>query len=447
MKIAIWGLGYVGFSTMAHFAAEGVECIGYDIDKSKVDTVNKGECEHIQGMGYWLGFDTKKLAKKGYMTATDNYKDMFTKDITAHLICVPTERGAEPWSDALFDVGGKIAEYYKDNTPEENILVIVESTIPPDMVDDLIQIFNNTGIKISNDIYEKNAHIITLGVAPRRDWFVSPDKTVRTLPRIIGATNFTGSTRIRHLYEIICNEVIEAEDMKTACLVKSVENAFRQLDITFANELSLAYPDINITQVLKLAGTKWNVETYHPSVGIGGYCIPLAPKYLLRGAKFPECLNLVKASIKSAEEQPNWLINEIDCSGQQNIGILGLSYTKNLKVDILSPGKYIANELRKIGLDVKVNDPLYTEKEIKDLTGCDTFNFPDDLDKFDIVIALNDHDEYKLVNTITLLNKLKNVKNVIDNVGMWKDIYVPNYKEVGDKNWLRIKENGLDKKD
>jgi len=446
-KLAIWGLGYIGVSTMANFAAKGVKCIGYDIKSEVVDRINEGKLPYDDTMFYWIGFDTKPLVEKGLMVATNNPNDLFSDDVIAHLICVPTELDGEPWDDALVYVTENITKFYTEKFSQTvgvtkyQIGVIVESTISPDKVNDLINIFKVNGI----DVMDEGSGIF-LGGAPRRDWFVSSDKNLVNLPRVIGATNDVGTIRMNKLYSIICNTVLEASGMKEACLVKSVENAYRHLDITFANELALAYPNVNIREVLRLASTKWNIGLYHPSLGCAGYCIPLAPRYVLRGATYPLELKLIKAAIETDDRQPSILANKIISSDYKNVGILGLAYTKNLKVDILSPTKRIAKILKDFGLDVRINDPFYSEEEIYNKTECATFKYPDDLDTFDVVIIVDDHNQYRQVPKGIIVEKLKKVKRVWDNVGLFLDLKEQInsdsekeiYSEIGGANWLNV---------
>ena len=92
---------------------------------------------------------------------------------------------------------------------------------------------------------------------------------------------------------IVCEKLIPAPDHRHAEIVKSVENAFRHSEITLANQLSLAYPNLNMTEVLRLVGTKWNVGTFHPSFGSGGYCIPFSSN-TFEGAEKPEYLTILK---------------------------------------------------------------------------------------------------------------------------------------------------------
>jgi len=263
-RVGVWGLGYIGFSSIAHFAKEGVLCIGTDILSHRVEAVNQGKAT-TPNLNFWLGFDTAQLARDGIKKATTDWKELIKEDIAVHLITIPTEMDGKPYHDILIDVINKLSEY-KNIKTEQPPLVIVESTLTPTVTDNIvIPTFEKNGLKVGKDIL--------LGIAPRRDWFTSPDKGLKHLPRVVGGTNKETTKLMSEVLSIICDKVIEAQDHKHAAIVKSIENAFRQLDITFANQLSLAYPDMNITEVLKMVGTKWNVETYHPSFGTGGYCL------------------------------------------------------------------------------------------------------------------------------------------------------------------------------
>jgi len=261
--VAVWGTGYIGFSTMANFAAAGVSCVGTDVSDAIVSSINQGRVP-VPNMEYWLGFDTKYLVNLHMMSATTDWKKVLTKEFPVHMISIPTEKGEKPWDGALEDVITKIASNY--GSLARPAVIIIESTLTPNKTDNLvIPIFKKHGIEVGKDVI--------LGVAPRRDWFISPEKNLKTLPRIVGGTTPESTREIINILSIICDHPIPAPDHRHAEIVKSVENAFRHVEITLANQLSLAYPNLNMTEVLKLVGTKWNVGTYHPSFGTGGYCL------------------------------------------------------------------------------------------------------------------------------------------------------------------------------
>jgi len=269
-KIAVWGTGYIGFSTMANFAAEGVTCVGTDVSERIVSTINSGKTP-VPNMEYWLGFDPKYLVDSGMMTATQDWKRLINPEFAVHMIAIPTEKEDKPWDGALADVINKIsANWPKSGTPP---LVIIESTLTPNKTDQLvIPTIKKNGLSLGKDIF--------LGVAPRRDWFISPEKNLRSLPRIVGGTGPETTTLMTEVLSIVCDHLVPAPDHRHAEIVKSIENAYRHMDITLANQLSLAYPNLNMIEVLKLVGTKWNVNIYKPSFGSGGYCLG-ADEYLV----------------------------------------------------------------------------------------------------------------------------------------------------------------------
>jgi len=441
--IAIWGLGYIGYSSMAYFARAGVRCLGYDIIEERVRQINetgkikqKGKTA-IPNLDYWLGFDAEQMHADGLIKATSNWKELISNEYLIHLIAIPTEKTNEygedkPYSGYLEDVFEKLCSY-KEIKTDQAPLLIVESTLSANILDELIiPLIETHGLKVGKDLL--------LGVAPRRDWFVDADKTLKTLPRVVGGTTKETTELMVNVLGLICDTVLKAEDHRHAAIVKSIENAYRQLEITFANQLTVAYPDINMKHVLKLVGTKWNIGTYHPSFGIGGYCIPLAPYYVLEGAKNPEILTLLKSSIEFDEKHPERIVKSLIKRKVKNVGILGIAYSPDLKVHILSPALKIVRHLKLHGINVKVNDPYYTDEELKEITGAETFKFPDGLNEFDAILLACGHMKYRYTHHDKIKNNLKNCKIILDNKGFWKDIdFTPiEYHEAGDKDWLPL---------
>lgn len=429
-KIGIWGLGYIGYSSMAYFAKNGAKCLGTDLSEEKVNAVNEGKIA-IPNLEYWLGFNVKPLADAGMMRATLDWKELISDDVPVHLVCIPTEKGAEPYDGILIDVIEKLCDFKKTKTTRPP-LIIIESTITPDRVEKVVlPILKKHGINVGKDVL--------LGVAPRRDWFVEADKTLRTLPRVVGGTNPETTELMVEALGIVCNTVLKASDHRHAALVKSIENAYRHLDITLANQLSVAYPDVNMREVLKLVGTKWNIGTYHPSFGTGGYCIPIAPQYVLAGTKKPGALTLLKEALKFDFEMPSRVVERLVKSGAKNVGILGLAYKGDLKVDVLSPTIKIVKDLKKNKIKVKVNDPYYSDEEIKKILDVESFNFPEGMGEFDAVLVACDHIHYKSTPVKNILSNLKKCKLILDNANIWGNINFGEKIEfhiAGDRGWL-----------
>jgi nucleotide sugar dehydrogenase len=431
-RVGVWGTGFIGFTTIANMARSGIKTIGLDVVQEKVDAINRGEIP-IENLEYWLGFDIKHLVERGMLRATTDSRDMMAPDIAVHFVCIPTEKGGEPYDDILVDVIKKVASLKKvkrDRPP----LVIIESTLTPGRSDNVVlPLFRKAGIEIGKDLL--------YGVAPRRDWFVSPEKSLKRLPRVFGGTTPETTELMQEVLSVVCDSLVPAPDHKHAEMVKSIENAYRHMEITLANQLSLAYPHVNMKEVLRLVGTKWNIGTYHPSFGTGGYCIPLSSQYVLLGARHPEKVTILKETIDSDRKQPELVAESLKKRGMKNVGILGLAYKGDIKVDILSPTIKIVKKLKELGIGVKVNDPYYMDEEIRRITGADSFSFPDGMDEFDALLIVADHQHYKFTTHDYILNSLKKCRLILDNTEIWRDIDFSRkgieYHVAGDVGWIK----------
>ena len=425
-KIAVWGTGYIGLSTMVYFAKKKIKCVGYDINKDKIKKINSGTLP-LEDLKKWFGFDIKGLVKQNYLKATSNYKNLISEDFLVHFIAIPTERNGKPYYKPLINVLNNISKIKKDR--KQTPLVIVESTLAPKVSDKKIIPF----LKRKKLIIGKN---ILLSIAPRRDWFIEGGKNLENLDRVYGSTDKKSTKVTKDVLSIVCKKLHTASSYKVSEMVKSVENAYRHMDITLANQLSLAFPKDNMREVLKLVGTKWNVEAFHPGIGAGGYCIPLSSRYILSQVKNINRLSLLRETIKTDDGMGKLIANSIAKRGLKKIGILGLSYKGDLKVSVLSKVIPLIKHLTKKRLKVKLYDPYFSKKEIYEAAKVKVFNFPKDLTNFDCLIISVDHKQFKLPKKI-LENHTKNCKLIIDHDGAWKKYNLKNnYHLSGDDGWL-----------
>ena len=425
-KIAVWGTGYIGLSTMVYFAKKKIKCVGYDINKAKIKKINLGTLP-LEDLKKWFGFDIKSLVKQNYLKATSNYRNLISEDFLVHFIAIPTERDGKPYYKPLMNVLNNISKIKRDS--KKPPIVIIESTLAPKVSDKKIIPF----FKKKKLIIGKN---ILLSIAPRRDWFIEGGKNLENLDRVYGSTDKKSTKVTKDVLSIVCKKLHVASSYKVSEMVKSVENAYRHMDITLANQLSLAFPKDNIREVLKLVGTKWNIEAFHPGIGAGGYCIPLSSRYILSQVKNTNKLSLLRETIKTDDGMGKLIANSIAKKGLKKIGILGLSYKGNLKVSVLSKVIPLIKFLIKKKLNVRLFDPYFSKKEIYDATKVKTFNFPKDLLDFDCLIISVDHKQFK-IRKKTLEKYLKNCKLIIDHDGAWKKYNIKNnYHLSGDHGWL-----------
>ena len=107
-KIAVWGTGYIGLSTMVYFSKKKIKCIGYDIDRNKIRKINSGVLP-LADLKNWFGFDIKQLVKQNFLKGTSDYKDLISKDCLAHFIAIPTEKNGKPYYKPLLNVLNNIS--------------------------------------------------------------------------------------------------------------------------------------------------------------------------------------------------------------------------------------------------------------------------------------------------------------------------------------------------
>lgn len=436
-RLGVLGCGYIGFTSLVNFANEGVSTIGYDIDHKVAESIKKGDIQ-IPNLDYWLGFPIKPLINNGMITATLNWKDMLAKDIRVHIIAVPTEKNGEPWNDAIIDVVGKLSK--RKPTSENPDLVIVESTLAPGTLDQVV-------VKILEDEGWTVGQEFLVGIAPRRDWFDTPEKNLRNLPRVIGGTTQKTVEIMKAVLGIVSKNIIVAKDHRTAEMAKSVENSLLHVCAAYAMQLARAYPNVDVTEVLKLASTHWRIPLYYPSVGTGGYCVPLSTKYIKYTAPSPDLLTIAEEVIKFDQAQPLFvadLIAKHTSSNSDKIGILGITYKGDLKIHTLSPSLTIIRRLRELRYVVHVHDPYYTETEISNLVGTKTFRYPDELSNFKCILIVPAHRIYAQTPKKVLFKNLRKGQVILDNMGVWekwRDEFRGEgiiYYRIGDKGWTSI---------
>ena len=427
-KIAVWGTGYIGLSTMAFFSRKKVPTVGYDIDEKKIKIINSGKLP-IKELKDWFGFSIKDLVKKKFLSATNDYGVFNDKSFKVHFIAIPTEKNGKPYFKILFNVIDKIIELIKNNK-KNKLILIIESTLTPLFSEKYIIPY----FKRKNYTPEK---ILFMGSTKKR-LVLEGTKSLVEIDRVFGSTDKSSTKIIKDILSIVCKNLHESSSHRVSEMVKSIENAYRHMEITLANQLSIAYPKEDMREVLKMVGTKWNIGTFYPGFGTGGYCIPLSSQYVVKDLKDKKKLTLLRETIKTDNKINLLIARSLIKRGFKKVGVLGLSYKGDLKVHILSPVIPFVKHLIKNKIKVSLFDPHFTDSEIKEITGARSFKFPHELKKFDCVVISVDHKEFK-INQKNIVKHLSNCKFILDNMQIWKKIKLPNrveYKISGEKNWL-----------
>ncbi|MES2470924.1 MAG: nucleotide sugar dehydrogenase [Patescibacteria group bacterium] len=381
--ICIVGLGYVGLPLAVLAAKKGYNVIGIDKDETKVTLLNNNI----------LPFqDDKKMAedfKKVKIEATNTFERVGETSIA--IVCVPTpvdeahNPDLGPVKSAVSGIGKYISKGH---------LVIIESTINPGVCESIILpiLEKTSGLKAGKDFY--------LSHCPER---INPgDKkwTVRNIPRVVGSLESAGLKKTVAFYKSIVEaEIRPMASLKEAEAVKIVENAFRDINIAFVNELAQSFSHLNIdtVNVINGAATKpFSFLPHYPSCGVGGHCIPVDPYYLIdyarRNGFNHRFLSLARNINNSMPQFTVDLAKEL--LGEKNIPIskakitvLGLSYKANVSDCRESPSFKIIEELKHQGADVAVYDPYVKEKSTVNST-------EEAVNKADVVIIAAAHKEF-----------------------------------------------------
>jgi len=426
-RIGVWGTGYIGFSSMLFFARKGIASIGYDTIPDKIERIAGGDFFYRE-LSDWLSFPIRPILETGLIQGTNDHTRLLEEDVIVHLIAIPTEKDGEPYFDILANVIDSICEM--DKNRDIKPLVVIESTLSPRTSEEFVlPRFRENG-------FEPGADFL-YGVAPRRDWFVAGGRNLEELDRVYGGYDEASTQAIGDVLGIVCTRLHAASNHQVSEMVKSFENAYRHMEITLANQLSLAYPNENVREVLKLVGTKWNIGTFYPGFGTGGYCIPVSSKYVIQGAEKPGELGILLSTLATDGAINNIIGESIVARSFKKVGVLGLSYKGNLKVYILSPTIPFVRELQKAGVEVRVHDPYFSPDEIQTILGAETFDYPEDLGDFDAVVVVVDHDLYK---TGDIKESIREGTFILDNTGIWENVFggddTVDYHLCGDSGWL-----------
>ena len=267
--INIIGLGYIGLPTAALLAKKKFQVNGIDIEKKIIKKINNGKV-HISEPG--LGSLVYKAVKKGNLKA---FNKVVNGDI--FIICVPTPiyLGKKPKSNIKYvlNAGRDIAPYIKPGD-----YVILESTSPVGTTEKLSKVLEEGGVDIKK---------IFIAYCPER---VLPGNILNELVqnnRIVGGLSVEATKKIANFYRTFVKGKVYETNAKTAEMAKLVENSFRDVNIAFANELSLLCSNkkIDVRDVIALANKHPRVNVLKPGIGVGGHCIPVDPWFIVEGDK------------------------------------------------------------------------------------------------------------------------------------------------------------------
>lgn len=399
-KIAVVGLGYVGMPLALEFSKLH-PVLGFDINKNRVEELRRGE-DHTKETNtdelkkaISLGEQHKGSAQAEALGLTFSYNEEDLENCNVYIVTVPTpiNNFKAPDLTPLIKASETIGKHLKKGD-----IVIYESTVYPGCTEeDCVPVLEKfSGLKFNQDFF--------CGYSPER---INPGDKVNTLTKIKKVTS--GSTpeiaiEVNNLYKsIITAGTHLAPSMKVAEASKAIENAQRDLNISFMNELSLIFEKLGIdtTDVIEAAGTKWNFLKYRPGL-VGGHCIGVDPYYLAHKAEavgyYPQVILSGRRvndnmGLFVANRTVKLMIEKGHKVKGENVLILGVTFKENCPDIRNTKVTDIYNELTQFGLNVDVYDPWASADEVKHEYG---INLIPEINgkKYNAIILAVSHNEF-----------------------------------------------------
>jgi len=372
-SLAVIGLGYVGLPVAALFAETGFNVLGVELRADRGEKVNRGICP-IEGEEPGLAGLISKVAATGRLRATTNYDDLKDRDVVLIDVETPVDDQNVPRYEALRAVLKSLGPVMKNGS-----LIIVESTIAPGTMTEVVLplLEQHSGKKVDQDFY--------LGNCPERVMPGKLLKNLKTISRVVGGNTPETAETMIGLYQQIVQADLDAADCVTAELVKTAENAYRDVQIAFANEVALICEAVggDVWKVRELVNKSPNRQMHLPGAGVGGHCIPKDPWLLAYGVKDKEVpLRVIPAARAVNDSMPLRMVEllqkTLNAAGRKiegaRIAVLGYAYLEDSDDTRNSPSEILVRRLRELGAEVIIHDPWIAEYSgdlMTRIKGCD----------------------------------------------------------------------------
>lgn len=400
--VAVIGLGYIGLPTAAILATNGFDVIGVDVNQKTVDAVNEGRLPFVEPD---LGIHLAGAVSQGLLKATTE-----TPSADAYIVAVPTPLKADKSADLSYIEAAARSIAPKLRGGE---LVILESTSPPRATRQMAQFVLDLRPDLSLDGAAAKPAVL-FAHCPER---VLPGRVMIELvtnDRIVGGMTPEAGAKAKALYSTFCQGEIFLTDDVTAEMAKLVENAYRDVNIAFANELSLISDrvGIDVWELIRLANRHPRVNILQPGPGVGGHCIAVDPWFIV--AEAPQDAKLIRQAREVNDAKPLWVVDKvIDALSavalDSEVAVLGLAFKANIDDLRESPAVEIASHLAQALETRRVNivEP-YIDELPKSLAGHSNVELVDvelAVKRSAVVVVLVNHDSFRGLDRDLFLGK------------------------------------------
>lgn len=352
--VGVVGLGYVGLPLSVEKARAGFTVIGFDVQKEKCDSVNRGE----NYIGDVVPEELARLVKNGHLSASADFSRLGECDVVA--ICVPTplDLYKQPNMTYIESSARTIARYARPG-----MLVVLESTTWPGTTEEILKpIFEERGFTVGRDLH--------LAFSPER---VDPGNVLfktKNTPKVVGGCTPLCTDLARALYEAVLEApVFAVSTPKEAEMTKILENTFRIVNCALANEMAVICHKmgVNVWEVIDAAATKpFGFVPFYPGPGVGGHCIPIDPYYLTWKARAHDYhTRLIEMAGDINDEMPAYVVSRLqDLLNDRSkpmkgssVLLLGVAYKGDIDDLRESPALKVWDELERKGAAVRYFDP------------------------------------------------------------------------------------------
>ncbi len=415
--ISVIGLGYIGLPTAAAFASRQKKVIGVDINARAVETINRGDIHIVEPD---LDVVVKKAVEQGYLRATTQ-----PEPADAFLIAVPTpfKDGHQPDLSWVKAAAESIAPVLKKGD-----LVILESTSPVGATEQMAEWLAMARQDLAFPQHAGENADVNIAYCPER---VLPGQVMVELiknDRVIGGMTSLCSQKACDLYRIFLEGECVVTNSRTAEMCKLTENSFRDVNIAFANELSLICADqgISVWELIALANRHPRVNILQPGPGVGGHCIAVDPWFIV--AQNPVQARLIRTAREVNDSKPHWVLEQVkkklaEClvasdkrPSELTIACFGLAFKPNIDDLRESPAREVAQMIadwhqgttQLVEPNIHELPPGMPERSV-------LVSQEEALRQADVLVMLVDHQQFKTIDVAGLRSRW-----LVDTKGLWR---------------------------
>ena len=413
--VCVVGLGYIGLPTAAVIARSGARVLGVDIAQRVVDTINRGEI-HIEEVD--LDGLVQGVVARGLLSAAT---EVAPSDVYVIAVPTPFDKQHQPDISYVLAAARSVAAVLKPGD-----VVILESTSPVGTTEQIRDLFAELRPELKLPGLTRETPDVSIAYCPER---VLPGRILEELTnndRSIGGITPRCARKAIAFYKLFVRGQCIPTDARSAEMTKLVENAYRDVNIAFANELSIVSDKmgLDVWEVIRLANRHPRVNILSPGPGVGGHCIAVDPWFIVAGA--PEETPLIRTARGVNDGKIHHVIARATALGEAKpearIACLGLAFKATIDDFRESPARLVAATLaRRFGNRVSVVEPYAAAlpREFEG-TGATQIDLDTALEDCDLLIVLVDHDLFRQVPLAERADKL-----VYDTRGIWPDQPVP----------------------